>query len=173
MAAVHRNGARRLGSRLQARYGPIIGLVQGRVILSLTPYMVPFARAIASRRWRRVVMCCGAQTGKTETLLDVIGQRLDQAPCHVMYVGPGRQFVSERFEPRLMQLLDEAPSLASKVARGKRMTKTRKVIAGVPLFLAHGGSSAALKSESIGLALIDEVDELAASLKGQGDPWSG
>ena len=115
---------------------------------SLTPYMIPFARAIASRRWRRVVMCCGAQTGKTETLLDVIGQRLDQAPCRVMYVGPGRQFVSERFEPRLMQLLDEAPSLAGKVARGKRMTKTRKVIAGVPLFLAHGGSSAALKSES-------------------------
>ncbi len=143
---------------------------QGRVIHRSHALHGPFARAIASRRWRRVVMCCGAQTGKTETLLDVIGQRLDQAPCPVMYVGPGRQFVSERFEPRVMQLLDEAPSLAGKVARGKRMTKTRKVIAGVPLFLAHGGSSAALKSESIGLALIDEVDELAASLKGQGDP---
>lgn len=60
--------------------------------------------------------------------------------------------------------------MAGKVARGKRMTKTRKVIAGVPLFLAHGGSSAALKSESIGLALTDEADELSASLKGQGDP---
>ena len=156
-------------ARAYRRYGPSSGL-PGPRDPSLTPYMIPFARAIASRRWRRVVMCCGAQTGKTEALLDVIGQRLDQAPCPVMYVGPGRQFVSERFEPRIMQLLDEAPTLAGKVARGKRMTKTRKVIAGVPLFLAHGGSSAALKSESIGLALIDEVDELAASLQGHGDP---
>ena len=69
-----------------------------------------------------------------------------------------------------MQLLDEAPTLADRVARGKRMTKTRKIINGVPLFLAHGGSSAALKSESIALALTDEVDELVGNLKHQGDP---
>ena len=69
-----------------------------------------------------------------------------------------------------MQLLDEAPSLADRVARGKRMTKTRKIINGVPLFLAHGGSSAALKSELIALALTDEVDELVGNLKHQGDP---
>jgi phage terminase large subunit GpA-like protein len=136
----------------------------------LTPYVIPVARAIASRRWRRVVLCCSAQSGKTELLLDVIGQRLDQAPCPVIYVAPSRQIATERFEPRIMQLLDEAPSLADKVARGKRMSKTRKVVSGVPLFLAHGGSSSALKSESIGLAVTDEVDELAANIKHQGDP---
>ena len=156
-------------ARANRTYGPSTGSPGPREP-SLTPYMIPFARAIASRRYRRVVMCCGAQTGKTETLLDVIGQRLDQAPAPIMYIGPGRQFVSERFEPRVMQLLDEAPTLAGKVARGKRMTKTRKIIAGVSLFLAHGGSSAALKSKSIGLALTDEADELAESIKHQGDP---
>lgn len=69
-----------------------------------------------------------------------------------------------------MALLDSAPSLANKVQRGKRMTKSRKVIGGVPLRLAHAGSSAALKSDPAGLALVDEYDEMLANIKGQGDP---
>ncbi|MBX9757361.1 MAG: phage terminase large subunit family protein, partial [Beijerinckiaceae bacterium] len=136
----------------------------------LTPYAVPFARAVASRAYRRVVMCVSAQSGKTEALLDVIGQRLDQRPAPILYVGPNRQFLNEQFEPRVMALLDEAPSLSAKVARGKRMTKTRKTIAGVPLRLAHAGSSSALKSDPAGLAITDEADELMANVKGQGDP---
>lgn len=112
----------------------------------------------------------GAQGGKTEALLDIIGQRLDQRPVPILYIGPNKQFCTEQFEPRLMALLDEAPALALKVSRGKRMTKTRKVIGGVPLRLAHGGSSTALKSDPAGLALLDEADELMANIKGQGDP---
>lgn len=129
-----------------------------------------FERAVASRRYRRVVLCISAQTGKTDALLDIIGQRLDQKPVPILYVGPNRQFLLEQFEPRLMALLDEAPSLAGKVAKGKRATKSRKVVSGVPLRLAHAGSSTALKSDSVGLAVSDEVDELLANVKGQGDP---
>jgi phage terminase large subunit GpA-like protein len=69
-----------------------------------------------------------------------------------------------------MALLDQAPTLADKVARGKRMTKTRKIVAGVPLRLAHAGSSTALKSDPAALALTDEADELLANVKNQGDP---
>ena len=136
----------------------------------LTPYGVPFGRAIAGRRYKRCVFVVSAQSGKSETILDVIGQRLDQQPAPILYIGPNKQFITEQWEPRVMALLDEAPSLAAKVARGKRMTKTRKVIAGVPLRLAHAGSSTALKSDPASLALTDEADELMANLKGQGDP---
>lgn len=69
-----------------------------------------------------------------------------------------------------MQLLDEAPTLKRKVARGKRMTKTRKMVAGVPLRLAHAGSSMSLKSDPNSLAFVDEYDEMLANIKGQGDP---
>jgi phage terminase large subunit GpA-like protein len=138
----------------------------------LTPYGIPFGRAIAERKYRRVVLCIGAQSGKTETLLDVIGQRLDQRPVPTLYVGPNKQFLQEQFEPRLMALLDEAPILAAKVSRGKRMTKTRKVVGGVPLRLAHAGSSTALKSDAIGLALTDEADDFLADVKEQGHPIS-
>jgi phage terminase large subunit GpA-like protein len=137
----------------------------------LTPYGIQFGRAIAARRKRRVVGVFAAQSGKTETLLDVVGHRLDQDPAPILYVGPNRQFLNEQLEPRVMALLDEAPTLERKVARGKRMTKARKVIAGVPLRLAHAGSSTALKSDPASLAITDEADELMANVRGQGDPF--
>jgi phage terminase large subunit GpA-like protein len=132
--------------------------------------MVPFGQAVAARRYRRVVLGCSAQTGKTETFLDILGQRFDQQPGPTLYVGPSKQYLTEQAEPRIMDLLDQAPTIADKVARGKRMTKTRKVIAGVPLRLAHAGSSTALKSDPFSLALTDEADELMANVKGQGNP---
>ena len=112
----------------------------------------------------------GAQSGKTEALLDVIGERLDTRPLPILYVGPSRDFLTDQFEPRLMGLFDEAPKLKSKVARGKRMKKTLKRVAGVTIRLAHAGSSTALKSDPAGLALVDEYDEMLANVRGQGDP---
>ncbi|MBR1002695.1 phage terminase large subunit GpA-like protein [Bradyrhizobium japonicum] len=95
----------------------------------LTPYVVGPERMIASGQFRRVVMVFGAQTGKSEAMLDVAGQRLDQRPGPILYVGPNRQFLTEQFEPRVMSLLEQAPTLTEKLARGKRMTKTRKMVA--------------------------------------------
>lgn len=135
-----------------------------------TPYTIPFMRATSSRLYRTTCLVMFAQGGKSEALLDIVGQRLDQSPTPILYVGPNKQFITEQFEPRVMALLDQAPTLKKKVLRGKRMTQTRKVINGVPWRLAHGGSSAALKSDPFGLCITDEADELMANVKGQGDP---
>lgn len=132
--------------------------------------MIAFSDAVAARTHKRVVLVVGAQMGKSDSILDIIGERMDTSPVPMIYLGPTKQFLQEQWEPRIMDLLDEAPALRAKVARGKRMTKTRKVISGVPLRLAHGGSSSALKSDPFGLALTDEADEMLANVKGQGDP---
>eukprot|EP01030_Chromulinospumella_sphaerica_P019307 gene19307-19191_t len=132
--------------------------------------MVPMARAVHGGAYTRVVMVCSSQSGKTENLIDLIGARLDQRPAPILYVGPIRGFLTDQFEPRLMSLLDEAETLSAKVVRGRRMKKTLKIVAGVPVRLAHAGSSAALKSSPAALALVDEYDEMLANVKGQGDP---
>lgn len=137
----------------------------------LTPYVVPFTRAVAARTHKRVVIAMCAQGGKSASLMDIIGHHFDQNPRPMIYVGPNKQFVTEQWEPRLMaDLLDNAPSIRRKVLRGKGMTKTRKVIGGMPLRLAHAGSSTALKSDPMAIALTDEADELMRNVKGQGDP---
>jgi phage terminase large subunit GpA-like protein len=141
---------------------------------TLTPYMIAWARAIAAGggKYRRAVMVCAAQMGKTDTQLDVIGSRLDTRPVPIIYVGPSLDFVSHQFEPRLMELLDQAPLLRGKVGKGQKNKKTRKLIAGVSIRLAHAGSSTALKSSSAGLALVDELDAMLVDVGHQGDPLS-
>lgn len=150
-------------------YPPTAG-VPGPRRPELTPYKLAIVQAVASGNYKRIVDVCGAQMGKTDIELDIIGWRLDQRPCPILFVGPSEQFVEEQFEPRIMQLLDEAKVLRNKVARGKKMTKTRKTIGGVPLRLAHGSSSTALKSDPAGLAIMDEYDEMRRNVGNQGDP---
>ena len=136
----------------------------------LTPYIIEPACMASETVYARIVFMSGAQVSKTEMLLDIIGQRLDQKPAPILYVGPTLDFVTKQFEPRLMALLDEAPRLMGKVARGKRLSKTRKLVAGVPLRLAHAGSSTALKSDPAALALIDEFDGMLGNVNRQGGP---
>lgn len=143
----------------------------------LTPYNIMFGRAFThgymGRRYKRVILVEGAQGGKTETFLDVIGERLDNRPAPMLYVGPSKEFVTDQLEPRLTEMLGQSPSLASKVVGGldsKKQKKTLKRIAGTRLRLAHAGSSTALKSDPAAIALVDEYDEMLKNVKGQGDP---
>lgn len=132
--------------------------------------MVPWGRAVQQGNHQRAVMCCGAQMGKSDEMLDCIGERLDNQPAPILYVGPSKEFCTDQFEPRVTALLDEAASLSDKVAGGKKNKKTRKIVAGVPLRLAHAGSSTALKSDPAAIAFVDEYDEMLANVKEQGDP---
>ena len=59
-------------------------------------------RAAADSERKRIVIVTAAQSGKTEMLLDIAGQRLDQKPAPILYVGPNKQFLTEQFEPRVM-----------------------------------------------------------------------
>ncbi|MER9937429.1 terminase gpA endonuclease subunit [Mesorhizobium sp. M0088] len=150
-------------------YPPTAG-VPGPRDPSLTPYIVAPTRAVHARTHKRVALVCGSQMGKSDGALDIIGERFDTAPVPTLYLGPTKQFLQDQWEPRVMDLLDGTKALRGKVARGKRMKVLRKLISGVPLRLAHGGSSTALKSDPFGLALTDEADELMANVKGAGDP---
>jgi phage terminase large subunit GpA-like protein len=153
-------------------YGPATG-VPGPRNPALTPYIIPFVRAFSDPRYRRVVLVTAAQCGKTDALLDLIGERLDDCPVPIIYVAPSKEFATDQFEPRLVELLRQSPSLASKVLGGfdsKRQKKTLKRIAGVRVRLAHAGSSVALKSDPCALALVDEYDSLLRDVQKQGDP---
>lgn len=135
----------------------------------ITPYVIPFMRAVHERVHKRVVLCISGQSGKSEALLDIIGQRMDTSPVPTLYVGPTQQFIREQWEPRIEDLI-KSTSLSRKAGWGQRSTKSKKTISGVSLRLAHAGSSSQLKSDPFGLALTDEADELMANVKGAGDP---
>ena len=110
--------------------------------------------------------------GKTETFLDIIGERLSNRPAPILYVGPSKEFNTDQFEPRLNELFRQSPLHRKMLGGidGKRQKKTLKRVAGVRVRLAHAGSSTALKSDPASIALVDEYDELLKDVRGQGDP---
>jgi len=136
----------------------------------LTPYVIEPSRAVHDRTHKRVGFVCGAQMGKSENSLDVVGARLDQSPVPILWVGPTKQFLLEQFEPRVEELLKSTDCLNKKTSWGQASKKLRKFVSGVPLRLAHGGSSSAMKSDPFGLAITDEADELVANVKNAGNP---
>ena len=93
----------------------------------LTPYMVPFARAVASGRYERAAAATSAQSAKTETALDLIGHRLDQKPAPILFVGPSADFNKDQFEPRLTAMLEECASLNAKFLRGKKEKRASRL----------------------------------------------
>ena len=136
----------------------------------LTPYIVPFVDALESVSYGVLCLVCGSQMGKTDAVLDMIGWRLDTRPRPQLYVGPSKDFLTDQLEPRIMALLDEAATLRDKVARGKRMKKTRKIVAGVPLRMAWAGSPTQLSSDQAGDVHVDELDRMGSDVKDEGDP---
>jgi phage terminase large subunit GpA-like protein len=135
----------------------------------LTPYIVPIERVFVSGQASVIVLACGAQMGKSEAILDIAGERLDRKPVPILYVGPSQDFVRQQFEPRVKALVEGTAVLMEKMAPERKQSKTRKLIAGVPFRLAHGGSSTALKSDPAGIAFVDEFDEMMRNVRGQGD----
>lgn len=148
---------------------------------SVTPYFIPFERAFDrvaqietyGASYDTVVAVSASQMGKTEAILDVIGWTLDQRPAPIMYVGPKDDFVRDEFEPRLKDMLTTSASLASKLTKGqKRQTKRRKTVSGVPVALASAHSTSDLAGMAAKIALMDEVDRIAKSVGGEGNPFS-
>jgi len=138
---------------------------------SLTPYMTPFARSIASGMYTSCIAVTSAQSGKTETILDVMGHRLAQKPAPVAYAGPTDTFNKEQFGPRLTEMLDDSPDLAPRTLQGQKNKLTSKIVNGVPVRLVSARSSSALKSFPAVMGILDEYDEMVSNIGGQGDPF--
>ncbi len=150
---------------------PLSAGVPGPREPGLTPYIIPFLRFFEDPRYEICTLITGTQMSKTDGVLDVMGWRLATKPRPQLYVGPSKDFVTEQFEPRLMKLFDEAPQLASLVARGKRNKKTRKIVNGVSVRLAWAGSATSLASDQAGDVYIDEFDKMVGGVKGDADAF--
>ena len=154
-------------------YGPEAGK-PGPRDPSFTPYAIPFGRAVGNRTKMITVLVTAAQSGKTETFLDIIGERLDNRPVPILYVGPSKEFNTDQFEPRLRDLFTQAEGLGAKVTGGldgRCQKKTLKRVAGVTLRLGTARSPTSLKSSPAGLVLVDEYDDMLKNLRDQGDVW--
>lgn len=133
--------------------------------------MIPIVRACVDPMYRRVIVVTGSQMGKTDNLLNVIGQKLDDDPAPMLYVGPTKSNVEKVIEPRIMKMINFCPDLKRKLSKGRKGSKTHKTIAGVSLRLAWAGSATELASQDACIVEVDELDRMSTNVEGEGSPF--
>ena len=123
---------------------------------------------------RDVALMFPIQFGKTEVAINALGYTMDHNPSPVMVCLPGEVSMQKWVAQKLHPMIEETPvvkaCLASVASRDSSNTRTFKDFAGGQLYIEHAGSPSRLKSTSVCILIVDEVDEFAANLHGGDDP---
>lgn len=131
--------------------------------------MVPIVRAFRDPLRKTIIAVIASQMAKTENVLNVIGQRLDDDPVPTLYIGPTQKLTESISDDRFMKMFRSAAGLWSKLAQGKKNKVTEKWVAGVRIGFGWAGSASELSSHPAGLVIVDERDRME-DIKGEGDP---
>ena len=116
----------------------------------------------------------GAQVGKTEMLLNVIGFHIHHDPSPILLVQPTLEMAQAFSKDRLAPMLRDTPALKGSVkdprSRDANNTTTHKVFTGGHISLVGSNSAAGLASRPIRVVLCDEVDRYPPSAGSEGSP---
>ena len=131
--------------------------------------------ACADPEVREVVVMAGAQLGKSEAILNIIGYHIDNDPSPILCLQPTLEMAQSFSKDRVANgLLKSTPCLRGKVkdprARDSGNTTLHKLFPGGSLTLVGANSPSGLASRPIRLVLCDEVDRYPASAGSEGDP---
>jgi phage terminase large subunit GpA-like protein len=130
---------------------------------SRTPYVVPIARAFQRWELREIYFTMARQMAKTNgVIFNVIGQRLDDDPAPILYIGPTRDNIDDVIEPKVQFMLESTASLWRKTLKGQKCKKHSKTVNSVSLRFAWAGSDTGLKADAAGIVFIDELDGIEA-----------
>jgi len=131
--------------------------------------------AVSDPSIRQVVVMAGAQLGKSEALLNIIGYHIEHDPCPTLLMQPTVEMAQSFSKDRITSgLLNTTPSLRGKVkdprARDSGNTTLHKTYPAGSLSLVGANSPAGMASRPIRLVLFDEVDRYPVSAGEEGDP---
>lgn len=122
-----------------------------------------------------VVVMAGAQLGKSEAILNIIGFHIENDPSPILVLQPTVEMAQSFSKDRVANgLIKSTPCLRDKVkdprARDSGNTTLHKIFPGGALTMVGANSPAGLASRPIRLVLCDEVDRYPASAGSEGDP---
>ena len=117
----------------------------------------------------------GAQLGKSEALLNIIGYHIEHDPSPILLMQPTVEMAQSFSKDRITSgLLNTTPSIKGKVkdprARDSGNTTLHKTFPGGAISLVGANSPAGLASRPIRVVLCDEVDRYPLSAGEEGDP---
>jgi phage terminase large subunit GpA-like protein len=122
-----------------------------------------------------VVVMAGAQLGKSEAILNILGYHIEHDPCPILVLQPTLEMAQAFSKDRVAAgLISSTPCLRDKVkdprSRDSGNTTLHKVFPGGALTMVGANSPSGLASRPIRLVLCDEVDRYPLSAGSEGDP---
>ena len=124
---------------------------------------------------QEVVVMAGAQLGKTEVILNIVGYHIDNDPSPILVLQPTLEMAQAFSKDRVAAgLIKSTPALRGKVkdprSRDSGNTTLHKVFPGGALTMVGANSPSGLASRPIRIVLCDEVDRYPPSAGSEGDP---
>lgn len=159
---------RRLSGEASAKGG-------GRFSFEMAPWQEEVLDAPDDPEVHSVVLMWSAQdTGKTETLLNIIGYSVDIDPCPMLLLEPTIELAEAVSKDRISTMFRDTPALRNKIkdprSRDSGNTILHKTFPGGHITLAGANSPVSLAGRPIRKLFLDEVDRYPASAGTEGDP---
>lgn len=133
---------------------------------SRTPYMIPPMAAAVSFLYRGIGICCGTQMGKTASLFNLGGERIDNDPAPFLWIGPTKSNIDSVIVPQWDSMIEGCASLKLKMAHGRQKALMKR-IATTTVRFAWSGSATEIASQPAAVVVVDEVDK-CENLPGHG-----
>ena len=117
----------------------------------------------------KIVLCFGAQLGKTETELNMIGYALDQTASPTMMVYPTDTIAKFASDKRVQPMIKSVKSISDKFDEGSKLLEL-DFNNGNYMVLVGANSPSSLSSRSIKYLFFDEIDKYPAFAGKEADP---
>lgn len=117
----------------------------------------------------KIVLCFGAQLGKTETELNMIGYALDQTSSPTMMVYPTDTIAKFASDKRVQPMIKSVKSISDKFDANSKLLEL-DFNNGNYMVLVGANSPSSLSSRSIKYLFFDEIDKYPAFAGKEADP---
>lgn len=138
---------------------------------SLAPYAVEVLDTVNDPGVEEVTGMFGAQTGKSTIGENIVGFLVCNEPCPIMWVMPRRPDYHYVHGRRIEPMIANSPTIAARLTgRADDVSQEGITFDACHLYYANAESTGSLKSRTVRVVILDEVDEMRDGP--QGDPTS-
>jgi len=127
-----------------------------------TPYVRGVYEALEDGNTHTVVLCWGAQSGKTLTLTNWLAWRIATDPAPIIFVMPTEHLARSFSETRLRPIFDACPEVVEQYHPNPDKLKILEMhFRGAQIAMVGSNSPSAVSSRPVEIAVLDELDKFA------------
>ena len=137
------------------------------------PYLKAIMDAFSNDEIAEIVICSGAQNGKTEALLNMLGHAIHLQPGPVMVVYPTQDIAESVSRNRIRSMFNSTECLSNlKTSNTYDFQISEMKLINSTIYIAWSNSPAVLSSKPIRYLFLDEVDKYRSFSGKEADPIS-